>query len=258
MLSELTVRYGSYRSQGRTQFVHGYARVTYLHQYGRVLLQKEGEEKDTECPLSEDCTEAFRLCTETLSTGRTVLCGKGVTLPEVPHYYGSSPVHTPMESLVACLEGWRGHLPWNLNPPYQRESVWTPEHQSRFLGHVLEGGLVPPLYVQRYESQRNVPRGTKYENLPEEVLDGKQRCLAWWAFHRGEVGATLSDGTVLYYKDFNEVDRRDHRLELKVVYLDLSYEDRLKFYLRLNSAGIPHTPAELRKVEDLLRSAQTT
>lgn len=257
LIASLERDFHFYRSQCFTHFTFGYAEVKVSKDLRTLTLRREGGE-DEQISLPPDCQEAYPLCLETLRTGRTVLCGAGVNLPVVPRFYGSMPTTVPLKSLVHSLTEATDRRPtWDLNPSYQRGSVWTPEHQSLFIGHVLSGGIVPPIYVQRYETQKNVPRGVSYVDLPEEVLDGKQRCLAWLAFYRGDIGATLDDGKVLFYRDFNEVERRDSRLDLRVVFLDLSYEERLKFYLRLNSGGVPHTQEELDRVKELLRAAQS-
>ena len=56
----------------------------------------------------------------------------------------------------------------------------------------------------------------------------------------------------LWYKDFNEVDRASLRLSSRIVYGDWTREERLRFYLRLNSGGVAHTEEELDRVRALL------
>jgi len=152
--------------------------------------------------------------------------------------------------------------PWNLNPDYQRGPVWTPQQQAEFVGHVLAGGLTPPIYVQRYDSPDNVPEGADvpYHKLPSEVIDGQQRVRAIVAFIGGDIGARVfhqreGDAEPCWhtyrYADTNEAERGGRDMSSKVVYVDLAREDRLRFYLRLNS-GIAHTEAELDKVRLML------
>lgn len=144
--------------------------------------------------------------------------------------------------------------PWNLNPDYQRGSVWAVQQQSRFIGHVIGGGVQPPIYVQRYKSRRFAPI-LEYWTLPEEVIDGQQRLRAIVAFMTGEIPAEVfHDGSWNSYW-FRDMDRRETSfsvLNSSVVYLDVSRADRLRFYLRLNGAGVPHTEGELDRVRALL------
>lgn len=195
-----------------------------------------------------------------LATGRTVECGPGIGMdawafsPD-----GRSPVSEDWERLVEYVEGTAdGYAPWALNPDYQRGPVWTPEQQERFIGHCLSGGLVPNIYVQRYESGRHAPpeyrMRDRWLNLPCEVIDGQQRLRAIVAFMKGDIGAQVfHDGQwhTYFYSQMNEVERRRRYLSSSIVYMDLSRPDRIRFYLRLNS-GIAHTEAELDRVRRML------
>lgn len=136
--------------------------------------------------------------------------------------------------------------PWVLNPDYQQGPVWTEQQQSRFIGHVLAGGIQPPIYVQQWRSHRF---------CPEEVIDGQQRLRAIAAFMSGEIPAEVyHDGEWHTYwrKDMNKKESSFMKLSTMVVYMDISRADRLRFYLLLNSGGTPHTEEELDRVRALL------
>lgn len=119
----------------------------------------------------------------------------------------------------------------DLAPAYQRGSVWTVKQQEDFMGHLLQGGEVMPLIVQRVPDSG---RG--------EMLDGKQRTEAILAWLDDKVGARMDDGTLLFLR---EVEGPLHRVTLTIKYVNMPWEDRKRFYVRLNSAGTPHTVQQL-------------
>ena len=119
----------------------------------------------------------------------------------------------------------------DLSPAYQRGPRWTQEQQEAFMGHLIQGGHVNPIIVQRVPDKGG-----------GEVLDGKQRTLAIFAWLADEVGARLDDGRTIYRRD---VSGGLARVELRIKYINLPFEERKRFYVRFNSAGVPHTPEEL-------------
>lgn len=119
----------------------------------------------------------------------------------------------------------------NLSPAYQRGSVWASGQRENFMGHFLQGGEVAPLIVQR------VP-----DSGVAEMLDGKQRAEAILAWLKNEVGARLDGGALLFHRD---VTGGITRVDIRVRYINLPWEARKRFYVRLNSAGTPHTREEL-------------
>ena len=124
--------------------------------------------------------------------------------------------------------------PINIRPAYQRPSVWTIEQKERFLGHFLKLGRHPAFVIQR---------GSVGE--ASEVVDGQQRLLALAAFFRGDVGANV-DGQQVRYADLDEVDQRLARQTLvSVIWVNLPWKRRCELYVDLNSAGTPHTEADL-------------
>lgn len=126
----------------------------------------------------------------------------------------------------------------DLSPPYQRGSVWTAEQRSAFMGHLLTGGEVLPVVIQRAP-----------EAEMSEVLDGKQRieaCLGWLD---NQVSALLPDGRAIRYADCICLQREWpvglNCVHLVFRYVNMPWDERVKFYVRLNSAGTPHTVEQL-------------
>lgn len=143
--------------------------------------------------------------------------------------------------LLVSLRDLRRQLEFDgvdISPPYQRGSVWTAEQRSAFMGHLLSGGEVLPVVIQR------IP-----ESETSEVLDGKQRieaCLGWLD---NEVEALLPDGRNIKYADcvrlLNKWPAGLSKVHLVFRYVNLPWDERVRFYVRLNSAGTPHTPEQL-------------
>lgn len=136
---------------------------------------------------------------------------------------------------------------WNvdIDPPYQRGHVWTDEQRSAFLGYWLMGGTIPTLWVWE-------PPAAKEDagEARPELIDGKQRLTAllkWW---HDEIPADV-DGRMIFARDTNKVFRVHHMIHVTFVRL-ASRADVLRFYLRLNGGGTPHTPEELARVRALL------
>jgi hypothetical protein len=81
----------------------------------------------------------------------------------------------------------------NLDPDYQRDHVWTDAQAEAFIGHVIEGGEVPPIIINaRWR-----------EHMADEVLDGKQRITAVVRWFDGEIQAELTDGRRLAFTDLD-------------------------------------------------------
>jgi hypothetical protein len=131
----------------------------------------------------------------------------------------------------------------DMHPPYQRDSAWTLEQREAFMGHLLTGGEVMPIIVQR------VPDGG-----PQEVLDGKQRLETMLGWLHGQWSALLPDGRRLCVFDLptrmlgdEKVPAGLHMVSIRVKYVNMPFEERKRFYVRFNSAGTPHTKADLER-----------
>jgi len=130
----------------------------------------------------------------------------------------------------------------NMSPSYQRPVRWSTEQQSLFMGHLLSGGDTLPIIIQR------VPDGG-----PQEVLDGKQRLTAMLAWLHGEISAWVPNGPSVHIDDLERGTlgtRPDAILGLSLVpvrfkYINLPFEERKNFYIRLNSGGSPHTREDI-------------
>lgn len=138
----------------------------------------------------------------------------------------------------------------DLDPDYQRGRVWTRAQQEAFMGHVLEGGSVPDLWM----------RVLHHDRLPVEYecVDGKQRITAMKAWWDGEIPARLSDengGREIWIGDLDAVELRQVHMDLckpRVQFLEgYTRKQILRVYLRLNRGGTPHADSEIERVRAL-------
>jgi hypothetical protein len=143
------------------------------------------------------------------------------------------------------LQTWRV----DINPPYQRDHAWTLEQQQAFLGYYLQGGTVPTLWV--WEPPE--PKEDSGEARPS-LIDGKQRYTAFVKWWHGEIPADV-DGRLIFVGDTDRRFRVNQMIHVTFVRLE-SLADVLRFYLRLNGGGTPHTPAELARVKAMLRDME--
>lgn len=65
----------------------------------------------------------------------------------------------------------------NMDPPYQRISVWDKDKQQRFIDSIMNGFDIPKLYFHEIPLTSDQAGKYKYS-----VIDGKQRLQALWSF----------------------------------------------------------------------------
>jgi hypothetical protein len=119
----------------------------------------------------------------------------------------------------------------NMDPPYQRGLKWSRAQQEAYMGHLITGGLVLPVIVQRKAHTVN----------GAEMLDGKQRIHAMYRWLDGEIGAEIEPGRVVFVDEIDDL----RLLFVTVRYIDLPFKQRKEFYVKLNDGGVRHTAEEL-------------
>lgn len=125
---------------------------------------------------------------------------------------------------VHQLFEWRDEI--DLDPPYQRLSVWDKEKRQTFIDSVLNGFDIPKLYFHDVEDSSR----SEYRYA---VIDGKQRMQALWEFMSNQL--PLADDFVFF--DDPKLDARS------LLYDDLMSEaPRLR--ARFDDFNIPITIVE--------------
>lgn len=154
---------------------------------------------------------------------------------------------------------------YNMNPPYQRRSVWSMEKKSFFIDSLLKNLPVPPVFLKR-----NIDVLTGKTNYA--VIDGKQRLSAIIDFIAGEIPVASENDDVFYDqsldgKFFSDLDE-DGLVEYKKVfwrylipieYIDADSQEVIdNIFDRLNRNGEKLNGQELRHANyyntDLLKN----
>lgn len=154
---------------------------------------------------------------------------------------GQYSVHVGLGYLASTLDDYRKHG-LNTDPDFQRDHVWTEAQQSAYLEYFLRGGRSGRII---YMNQRNWPSSDPNDEFV--LVDGKQRIHAFERFLRNEVRAFGS----LYSEFTDRPDLVRHTLVINVNMLATRAEV-LQWYLGHNGGGVPHTQAELERVEKML------
>lgn len=138
----------------------------------------------------------------------------------------------PIKQLVELYDAKK----LELNPPYQRNPIWSSVSQRELIETILSGRPMPNFFILR----RN--------DGIFEVVDGKQRALTIFAFWKGHL--ETFDGRLLDpTKDSDELKTKFIEYPLNVT-LILSLDEPIeKFYALVNSTGLRLNRPEIRKAE---------
>lgn len=141
----------------------------------------------------------------------------------------------------------------DLNPPYQRDYVWTTEQKQSFIKALVQGKTtIKPTYLYNNCSV-NEPM--------YEVLDGKQRINAVLSYLKNEF-----DINGLYYRELSVFDARKF-LKIPVEYTRIKYyhpekghmtmplENKIELFLQINEYGQRISDTDLEKAKQYIKKA---
>jgi hypothetical protein len=166
--------------------------------------------------------------------------------------------YTLTDKTVTDLINLQENRQLNLNPSFQRDSVWKPLHRRRFIQTILDGYPVPSIFLYLDDAGMY------------QVLDGKQRLETIFKFAKVS-GVRREDLTVKYrladedrwldWRALNKAGRamgfRSYRMQVVEVQGELS--DIVELFVRINSTGTALTRAEVRNAKfykkDFMRQA---
>lgn len=153
-------------------------------------------------------------------------------MPSIPQTYSISDFLT-----------WNRQSQLELEPQFQRGSVWTPQAQSFLIDTILRQLPIPAVYLRT-----RIDAVT--QSAIREVVDGQQRLRAILAFAANNlrISNRIPDFGGKRYLDLEE-DHKDAFLAYNVSTVQLlnaSDADVLEVFARLNSYSVKVTPAELR------------
>ena len=143
---------------------------------------------------------------------------------------------------------------YNMDPAYQRKSVWTVEKQSFFIDSILKNFPMPPIFLKQNIDDKTGK--TFYD-----VIDGKQRLTSLIRFINNEIPVAtelenneFDDPNIagMYFDDLDkpelsEYKRRFWRYVMPIEYIDTTSELIIEnIFDRLNRNGEPLEGQELR------------
>lgn len=121
----------------------------------------------------------------------------------------------------------------NINPWYQRRSVWTTPQKAYLINTILEQKPVPSIYIRHYLNIEN-------EKSVKEVVDGQQRIRSILEYVANEYAVWHpAHSNRLKYSEMSQNERRDFLMtNLSVGYLiEADDADVIEIFGRLNSVA---------------------
>ncbi|MGH2566929.1 MAG: DUF262 domain-containing protein, partial [Bacteroidota bacterium] len=151
---------------------------------------------------------------------------------------------------------WKREGTLDLNPPFQRRSVWKPDARSYFMDTVVRGLPSPIIYLRQRVDLRS-------QDIVRVVVDGQQRlrtvfsfvdpsCLKDFKRPRDEFVVKWIHNKEICDKPFKKLDKHFQKRILEYEFsthvLPISAEDRevLGMFARLNATGVKLNHQELR------------
>lgn len=130
-----------------------------------------------------------------------------------------------------------------LKPPYQRKPVWTTKQQAYLIDTILEGYIIPEIYMHRVT--------TADGNTIYNVVDGQQRIRSILEFLNDKL--SLSEEFTPEYAECTFGDLPDSLKKKFYNYIfyvreitDATEEDVRNLFKRMNRYVVPLNPQELR------------
>lgn len=130
----------------------------------------------------------------------------------------------------------------NLNPWYQRRSVWTAAQQAYLVNTLFENKPVPTLYVRHYLD-------IEKEASIKEIVDGQQRLRAIFGYLNDEFAARHpSYAKAIKYSQLKPVEKTHFKMtKLSIgTLVNASESDVIEIFGRLNSISKTLNPQEKR------------
>jgi 5-methylcytosine-specific restriction endonuclease McrA len=152
---------------------------------------------------------------------------------------------------ILDLRNLQGQNHLNLEPGFQRKSVWGKNDRKKLVQSVLEGLPLPSIFLYRREDDQG--------HLVYDVLDGKQRLETIFMFMRTRPFGRQGFGVPFqfpnedepYWYDWAALDREMRTspflaYKLQVAEVSGPFADIVQLFVRINSTGKPLTSSEKR------------
>lgn len=128
-------------------------------------------------------------------------------------------------------------------PEYQREFIWEPTRQSKFIESIILGLPIPLIFVAEIEETGRL-----------EIVDGSQRIRTLAAFINNQLQLSrlekLSELNGLYFRDLKSSRQRlikNASMRMIVLSSRANEEIRNDMFGRINTSSVPLLPMETRR-----------
>lgn len=155
--------------------------------------------------------------------------------------------HKTTTKSILDLRNLYDHKNLNLEPGFQRQSVWTEKDRANLLDSILRNYPLPAIFLYKREEEGH---------LVFDVIDGKQRLESILMFMGAMPGrfrtrTQLSETDPVEWVDWTQLKRRQqqHRVtgyEIPVIEVDGELGDIINVFVRINSTGKALTRQEQR------------
>ena len=127
----------------------------------------------------------------------------------------------------------------NLNPPYQRNPIWSKKSQQALISSILNNWPLPTIFLQQKSD-------SKYE-----VVDGQQRLRAMIEFHASRLSDLDENLINKALIEENNIRDKFYNYHVPVAVIEeLNEHDRIEeFYALVNKTGLRLNRLELKKAE---------
>lgn len=133
----------------------------------------------------------------------------------------------------------------NLNPWYQRRSVWKDSQKSYLINTLFERKPIPTIYIRHTIDMEK-------EKSIKEIVDGQQRIRAILSYYKGEISSLHPEiGKRVKYKELNGMQKQTFLMTpLPVGYLQSATDaDVIDIFARINSVAKSLNSQEKRNAQ---------
>jgi hypothetical protein len=164
-----------------------------------------------------------------------------------------------VHDLVGFIRG--GHI--DLNPPYQRDPVWTDDQRIGLVRSWIQGLPIPAITMNAHAEEWGWRESRRYLYA---IVDGKQRletALAWFDgkltvpaswFGAEYVARTVrtDDGPYVRFTDLTTIGQRFPKRDFTIPVVEAklaSTKAEAEIFLLVNGGGTPQTDADMARAE---------
>ena len=158
--------------------------------------------------------------------------------------------HKTTTKSILDLQSLYKHKHLNLEPGFQRQSVWNIRDRSKLIDSILRNYPLPAIFLYKREVDGH---------LVFDVIDGKQRLESIFMFSgimrgRFQTRSQLPDSEQTEWIDWSFLKRKrsQHRItgyELPVIEVDGELGEIIEVFVRINSTGKALTQQEKRHAQ---------